>query len=145
MEPTLQVRRIELFDRVVCAVDASAAGLDAARIAARATDPEGRLVLVTVEDPSIAVHAVWAAPRVLEQLVLEAQTASRDAQAQAGRIHAVETRLLEGDPLAVLHTEITRHKATLVVVGTHGHTRAAGIVRYSSFVSHARRAARPRL
>lgn len=47
----------DVFGRVVCGVDHSDAGEAAARAAARVADPNGSLTLISVDDPSIAVHA----------------------------------------------------------------------------------------
>lgn len=117
----------ETFARVVCGVDASDAGAVAARLAARITLPEGSLTLVSVDDPSIAVHAGWQMAPIAEQLALEAKAALELGVAEAAPIHGVQTRLLEGDPLHCLLAEIARQDATLVVVGTHGRSRAVGI------------------
>lgn len=117
----------EIFQRVVCGIDASDAGTEAARQAARLAEPEGSLVLVTVEDPSIAVHAGWQMAAVVEELAVEARTAVRRGSEAVAGIHPVETRLLEGDPLHCLLAEVERRRATLAVVGTHGHSRVVGI------------------
>jgi nucleotide-binding universal stress UspA family protein len=127
-----------VFDRVVCGVDASAAGALAARAAARVADPEGSLTLVSVDDPSIAVHAGWSMAKVAEELAHEARVALRRGEAEASPAHAAETRLLEGDPLHCLLAEIERERATLVVVGSHGHTRTTAIAlgSVSTYVLH---------
>jgi len=119
--------RTDVFERVLCGVDDSDAGAGAAWIAGRVVAPEGSLVLVTVDDPSVAVHAGWMATRVADQLAEEAKRASERGQVEAGSLHRAETRLLEGHPLDVLRREIERVRATLAVVGSHGHSRAAGI------------------
>lgn len=116
-----------VFDCVVCGVDASDAGTEAARQAARLTNPEGSLTLVTVDDPSIAVHAGWRMAAIAEELALEARDAATEGRAVAETLHPVATRLLEGDPLHCLLAEIVRRDATLVVVGSHGYRRAVGI------------------
>jgi nucleotide-binding universal stress UspA family protein len=116
-----------VFERVVCGVDDTDAGAAAARVAAAVADPEGSLTLVSVDDPSIAVHAGWKMAAVAEELAQEARVALERAQAEALPAHAVETRLLEGDPLKSLLAEIERRDATLAVVGTREHGRAAGI------------------
>jgi hypothetical protein len=67
--------RTAVFDRVVCGVDASAAGATAARVAGRVTDPNGSLMLVSANDTSIAVHAGWDMARVQEELSIEAHAA----------------------------------------------------------------------
>jgi nucleotide-binding universal stress UspA family protein len=116
-----------IFERVVCGVDGSEAGAIAARAAARVTDPDGSLVLVSVDDASIAVHAGYAMSQVAEELAREAKEALERGEAEATVGHRVETRLLEGDPVRCLLAEMERSDATLVVVGTHGRTRATGI------------------
>jgi nucleotide-binding universal stress UspA family protein len=116
-----------VFDRVVCGVDASDAGTEAARQATRVTEPEGSLTLVTVDDPSIAVHAGWRMAAIAEELAIEARDAVGKGRAAAETLHPVATRLLEGNPLHCLLAEIERQNATLVVVGSHGYRRATGI------------------
>jgi len=117
----------EVFERVVCGVDYSEAGEAATRIAARVADSKGSLTLVSVDDASIAVHAGWQAPAVAAELLHEAQVALERGRVAAIPTHAVETRLLEGDPLQCLLGEIERRDATLAVVGIRGRSRAAGI------------------
>lgn len=117
----------DVFERVLCGVDDSDAGTNAAWIGARVAAPEGSLVLATVDDPSVAVHAGWMATRVADQLAEEAKRASERGRVEASSLHRAETRLLEGHPLDVLRREIERMRATLAVVGTRGHSRAAGI------------------
>ena len=119
--------RDEIFERVLCGVDDSDAGADAAWIAARVVGQGGLLVLATVHDPSLAVHAGWMATPVASELAEAARHANERGLAEAGPLHAVETRLLEGHPLDALQREIGRVGATLVVVGTHGHSRMVGI------------------
>jgi nucleotide-binding universal stress UspA family protein len=119
--------RIELFDRVVCGVDNTEAGLAAARAAATIADPEGSLTIVAVHDPAAAVHAGWSMSHVLEQLAADAQDALAAGEAEARTLHDAETRLVQGDPLKALLLEVERREATTVVVGSHGFSRAAGI------------------
>ena len=121
-------RSIEtIFDRTVCGVDPSAAGTDAAQYAARITAPDGSLTLVTVSDTSIAIHAGFRMSSILEQLAEEARLASGRGREVAEAIRSVETRSVKGDPRECLLAEIARQDATLVVVGSHGQSRAEGI------------------
>jgi nucleotide-binding universal stress UspA family protein len=117
----------ELFPSVVCGVDASEAGKIAARVAARVADPDGALVLVAVDDPSLAVHGGWQAVAIAAQLLHDAQAALAQAHDEATSTHPVETRLLEGDPLRCLLAEAERRDASLVAAGTHGQSRPVGI------------------
>ena len=117
-----------LFDRVVCGIDDSDAGIAAARVAARVTAPDGVLTLVSASDSSLAVHAGWNMPQVLEEVAAVATGALERARAEAEPLHPVEARLLDGDPRHVLLAEIARQDATAVVVGSHRGSRVAGIV-----------------
>jgi len=116
-----------VFERVVCGVDASDAGVIAARVAGLVTDPDGTLMLVSVNDSSIAVQAGWRMAHVLDELAVEARAALDRGGAEAAPLHALEATLVEGDPLRSLMEEIARHDATAVIVGSHGLSRAAGI------------------
>ena len=116
-----------VFERVVCGVDRSDAGVSAARAAGVVTSPDGSLVLLAVDDPSIAVHAGWGMPQVLQELAEEAQAALERGRSEAEPLHALEAKLVEGDPRHCLLAEIGRREATLVAVGSHGLSRATGI------------------
>ena len=119
--------RTSTFDRVVCGVDRSEAAVAAARVAGVVAAPAGRLTLISVEDPSIAVHAGWAMAHVLEELAAEAREALARGLDEAAPAHPLETRLLEGDPIRCLLAEIAAEDATTVVVGSHGLSRTTGI------------------
>lgn len=116
-----------LFDRVVCGVDHSDAGLTAARVAGVITSPAGALTLVSATDSSVAVHAGWNMAQVLELLVVEARDALEQGRTEARPLHSLETKLMKGDPLRCLLAEIASQDATTVVVGSHGTSRATGI------------------
>ena len=121
-------RSIEtIFDRTVCGVDASEAGAEAAHYAARITAPDGSLTLVTVSDTSIAVHAGFMMSSVLAKLAEESLLAGSRGREVAEALHSVETRSVKGDPRQCLLAEIARQAATLVVVGSHGYSRAKRI------------------
>jgi nucleotide-binding universal stress UspA family protein len=117
----------QVFERVVCGVDGSPSAADAAAVAARVASPGGRLVLVGVDELALAVHAGFRMAPVAEQIATETSRGVREALAIAEAFHDAETRVLEGEPLDCLRHEIERVNATLAVVGTRGHSRAAGI------------------
>jgi nucleotide-binding universal stress UspA family protein len=96
-----------VFDRVVCGVDGTDAGFEAARQSARLVAPGGWLEVFS------------AAPRVARQR--EAGETIRRAAAIAGS--RAESRLVDGPPLQSLLQELKEKQATLAVVGTHGHRR----------------------
>jgi nucleotide-binding universal stress UspA family protein len=116
-----------LFDRVVCGVDDSDAGLTAARVAGLVTAIGGRLTLVSANDPTIAVHAGWGMSQLLEELADDAARALERGRLEAEPFHPLDTKLLRGNPLRVLLAEIVKQEATTIVVGSHGLSRAGGI------------------
>jgi nucleotide-binding universal stress UspA family protein len=121
------MKESSLFDRVVCGVDGSEAGVTAARAAGLVTAPAGSLTLVSANDPSIAVHAGWDMAKVLEELAREAQSALERGRTEAESLHPLQAKVIEGEPLRSLMAEIAGQEATLVVVGSHGVSRATGI------------------
>lgn len=115
----------EIFERIVVGIDETPQSIEALRQAQRMLAPGGTLNLLAAADVSIAVHAGYAATRVLD----EVQIGARDALARAmEQTDAAGARLVEGDPTRSLLDEIARERATLLAVGTHGHSRAAGII-----------------
>lgn len=126
VQMTAQAHTATIFDHVLCGVDRTEAGIAAARVAGRIVASDGTLTLVSANDPSIAVHAGWSMPQVLEEVAADA-AALELARAEAEPHHPVDARLIEGDPRRGLLAEIAREGATTVVVGGHGGSRAAGI------------------
>lgn len=113
------------FERIVVGIDETPQSIEALHQAQKMLAPGGKLYLLAVADVSVAVHAGYAASRVVD----EVQTDARDALARAmEQSDAVDARLVQGDPTRALLGEIAREHATLVALGTHGHSRAAGIV-----------------
>jgi nucleotide-binding universal stress UspA family protein len=118
----------ETFKRVLGAVDDSAAGAVAARVAARTARPEGSLTLVSVDETALAVHGGFMAPVLATQLEEHGEAALHRGRAAADAIHGLWTRRLEGDPVECLLAEIDERETTLLVVGSHGYRRATGIL-----------------
>jgi nucleotide-binding universal stress UspA family protein len=115
-----------VFRRVLCAVDHSAAGVVAARIAARVTEVDGVLTLVSVDDTSMTVVS-GLAPVGVAPPERRAGPALRAAVAEAEPLHGLWTRSLEGDPAATILEEAGERRASLLVIGTHGYRRSTGI------------------
>jgi nucleotide-binding universal stress UspA family protein len=105
-----------LFDRIVCGIDRSAEGLVAAAAAGHLAAPEGSVALVAVDDPG---HV---------ELRPELEAALERARRAVAGPPAAESVLLTGRPVDGLLAEIERRRATLAVVGSHGHSRPVGIV-----------------
>jgi nucleotide-binding universal stress UspA family protein len=123
----------DVFATIVCGVDDTPASTEAVRQAARIADRASRLLLVSVVDEASAAAAtapgggvVLPPPTVeIEDQALGEAAAAVLAEQPSLR---VETRVLEGPVLPTLLGALTDEKATLAVVGRHGHSRLAGIV-----------------
>lgn len=115
----------EIFEQILVGIDETPQSIEALHQAQRMLAPGGTLHLLAAADVSIAVHAGYAGPRVLDEIQIGAQDALARAMEQTD---AAVTRLVEGDPTRSLLDEIARERATLAALGTHGHSRGAGIV-----------------
>jgi nucleotide-binding universal stress UspA family protein len=115
-----------VFSRVVVGIDGSEPGFEACRQAARLVEPDGSIELFAAVHLARAARTGWSATRVANDLQREAEQALREAQQIAGP-HAV-TKLYDGPPEGSLSHELTRQQATLLAIGTHGHSRAEEIV-----------------
>ena len=103
------------FRHVVCGVDASREGLEAARQSARLVAPNAQLTLV-----SVAVDSFFEPDAAEEAL--------RRAWDEVHPVHEVESLLLGGSPPDVLLGVVDRTGATLVAVGIHQRSRTGAIL-----------------
>ncbi len=130
-----------VFESVVCGIDGTREGFEAARQAARITGPGGRLVLVAVTHFLDAIAGHWGPEvntwdvteepeRDLEALneALRARAGeSLDwARRQVGDAVSVETRVLDGRAPEQLRDEAVREAAPLIAIGAHGGRRLVG-------------------
>jgi nucleotide-binding universal stress UspA family protein len=115
-----------VLERVVAGADGSEAGFEAVRQAAWLAAPDGSLEVFTAVDVAEAVHTGFSAARIAEQLRADADDANRQAVELAGG--RAEGRVVEGAAFPALLHELEATRATLVVVGTHGHRRFSEIV-----------------
>ena len=120
----------DIFQQVICAVDDSDAGRVASALAARVTEPEGWLALVSVQDTSIAVHGGWQMAAVSAQVAGQAQAALDRGREIAEREHPVMERLRQGDPV-----RLSQH-ADLLVVGSRGLKGVRALGSVSELVAH---------
>lgn len=116
------------IERVVCGVDGSPEGLVAVRQAAAVRDPDGELLAIAVSETTLAVHAKFEAAAWAERLRAEAEEARVAAEHALADTPGAVTRVVEGDPAETLLQTARRERASLLAVGSHGRSRAAGIV-----------------
>lgn len=115
-----------IFGRVVAGVDGSDPGFEACRQAAGLVEPEGWLEAVTAVYLVEAALAGWSAARVAAELEREAGETIMKAREIVG--DRGEARLLNGPPFEALLRELEDGRATLAVVGTHGHSRLSEMI-----------------
>ena len=120
-----QASETQLFHRIVCGVDGTPASLVAVRQALRLQVEPGKIILLAVANLAQAVHAGMAATHAAELMQNEAEAALAEAQSIAP---SANSKLLDGDPAAVMLTQAEAERATLVAVGSHGRRRAAGLL-----------------
>ena len=120
-----QATEAPLFDRILCGVDGTPASLVAVRQALRLQSEHGSVYLLAVANLATAVHAGMAATHAAELLQHEAEAALAEAQAIAP---SANSKLTDGDPVAVLLKQAEAERATLISVGSHGRRRAAGLL-----------------
>lgn len=129
------------FQSVVCGIDGTREGFEAARQAARITASGGRLVLVAATHfldaisgrwgPDLIVWDILEGPeRDLDELHDAVGAMARDslawARRQVGDAVNVETRVARGRAYDELRDEAVRAAATLIVIGAHGGGRLVG-------------------
>jgi len=120
------VAQTSIGARVVCGVDGTSEGLEAARQAARLVDPTGSLALVSVFNIGAAAGTGYLASRTAAEMERDAQRALDAAVAAVGI--EPETHLVDGEPYAAIEAQADKLDATLVVVGTHELRRGLGIM-----------------
>ena len=113
------------FERIVIGVDESPESLVALRQAGRLLEPNGRFVLTSVADVTLAVRAGWGTTQVSEDIKSKARMALSAACAEAPGAEAV---LLDGAPADTVLKTARHIGADLVAVGTHGSSRTKGIL-----------------
>lgn len=124
---TIEARASEpqVFERILCGVDGTPPSLIAVRQALRLQDERGSLLLSAVANLAKAAQAGMAATHAAELLQHEAEEALAEAQAIAP---SAASKLVDGDPVAVLLAQAEAERATLIAVGSHGRGRAAGLL-----------------
>jgi nucleotide-binding universal stress UspA family protein len=114
-----------IFTRIVCGVDETPESLVAVRQAMRLRDPDGVMCLTAAVHIAKAVHAGPAATHAAESLQQDAEAALAAARDLAP---GASERLVNGEPAAVLFHTAEAEDATLIAVGSHGRSRAEGML-----------------
>lgn len=117
-----------VFERIVCGVDGSSEGFEALRQATLLRVSEGRLLAITVCDASPAGGTALGAAKLTSKRREEAKEASEEALRIIGDLPFADAQIVEGGPVPSLLAMAGRERATVLVVGTHGGGRLAGIL-----------------
>lgn len=115
-----------VFGRIIVGVDGTEPGFQACRQAARLVEPGGWLEVFSAVHLAEATLAGFSAPRLAAELERDAAQALRAAESIVGPEAA--SRLVNGPPTESLLRELERRRATLVAVGSHGHSRVSEIM-----------------
>ena len=110
---------------MLCGVDDSPESLEAARQALELGAGSATYWAVSAWDPGLAAHAGFQAGEMTRMLREQGQAALRGAQEA---FPAFRPWLIRGRDVAALLAAIADLQADLVCVGSHGHSRAAGVV-----------------
>jgi nucleotide-binding universal stress UspA family protein len=119
-----------IFDRIVCGIDGTDESREAVSQVARLAPGHGQVILCSVWNTGASIATGWS------PLIAGAASFPRDeltAAVDASRkllpeSVAVQTVVVEGPPGPMMLTELGRHRATLVALGSHDHRRLMGIV-----------------
>ena len=117
-----------LFSRVVVGVDGSPAGFVALDQARRLLAAGGELAAVVVCQERLAVHAGLEAPRLAHEIHAEAEATAARARAELAEPPGASVCVVHGHATERLREKAQEIGATVIVVGSHSHNRAAGIV-----------------
>lgn len=117
-----------ILERILCGVDGSPESLEGLRQAIALRSPESRIVALTVCELSLATRAGFQAAQAAAQLLEDAHTAREASAQELTGVPFCEARLVEGRPIPALLEVCRRERATLIVLGSHGWGRAAGIL-----------------
>jgi universal stress protein A len=121
----VQASKLPIFHRILCGVDGTPESLVAVRQALRLQDEDGSVLLSAVANLAQAAQAGMAAVHAAELLEHEAEAALAEAREIAP---SADSKLVDGDPVAVLLKQAEAERVTLIAVGSHGHRRAAGLL-----------------
>jgi nucleotide-binding universal stress UspA family protein len=117
-----------IFGRAVVGIDGSPESVEAARQAA--TLAQGPVTLLAAYDlvRGLVGGIGPATPAMIDEAALRATAEDRLELARDALGGSAEVKVGEGRPWDLLLHEIDRAGATLVAVGSHGHSRPVGIV-----------------
>ncbi len=112
------------LERIVCGLDGSPQGLEAAHQAVELAGRDARLWAVASWDASLAFHAGIHMGRVANEL---RGTRDKALATAAEQLPELEPHPMQGGAVACLLSAMAELEADLVSVGSHGGSRAAGL------------------
>jgi nucleotide-binding universal stress UspA family protein len=117
-----------VFTRILVGVDGSPEGFVALDQARALLEPGGILVAAVVCQEQLAVHAGLEAPRLAQELHADAEAAAARARQMLSTTPNARVEILHGRAHDRLLALLRRSDFTLVAVGSHTHSRAAGVL-----------------
>ena len=119
---------LDSFNTIVVGVDGSEESLAALTQARRLLAPDGRLVAAVVGEERLAFQAGFDAPRLSTEIHEATRAALEEARVLVADVPGAEVRLAHGRPGACLLEVAKETGADLLAVGSHEHSRVAGIL-----------------
>jgi nucleotide-binding universal stress UspA family protein len=113
------------MDMVICGVDGSEEGTEAIRQALELGTPDAKYWVVSAWDPTPAYHAGVLALSIVEKM---REQARGDLHQATDAFPVLEPMLIKGRDVTALLAASGNLEADLIAVGSHGKSRAAGIV-----------------
>jgi nucleotide-binding universal stress UspA family protein len=121
----------DVFASIVCGIDGSPESIEAARQAGRLAAPQAEVTLIGIVNEAAAVSIGWPATPIAgaarvsrEAIESGLVTASTQLPGQV----TVHQATVTGPPAPLSVVEARAREATVIAVGSHGHSRAAGIL-----------------
>jgi nucleotide-binding universal stress UspA family protein len=117
-----------VFERVLVGNDGSAAAMQALRLARQLKAPDGELLALTVAEVHFALHTGGDALEWDRRIRTQAETARIAADRELRDDERCKAHVVTGHVAPVLLRASDDFGADLVVVGSHGNSRVAGIL-----------------
>ncbi len=123
-------RAAGVFGDVLVGIDGTAASSEALRQSIRLLEPDGHPRTLAVCDIHLAAGAGLAARRMIASLQAETTEAAEHARREldAARVGNATVATAEGRPAAMLLACADQTRATLIALGSHGHSRKEGLL-----------------
>jgi nucleotide-binding universal stress UspA family protein len=117
-----------MFQEIVVGVDGSELSFEVLRLAVQLRARGGALLSLTIAETHWAGHTGFEAPEAMEEILESARATCRNAEAMLAGDDRANAMVAEGRAGSALLNWATTNNADLIAVGSHSHSRAAGVL-----------------